>query len=115
MNFLKIIKIGKLLLLYVIYSICSIFILLTIYALHDEHYSKKAIIGKRNISNSSKIYNGMKIEDVVRLMGIPDEIEYRKNEVAYKYLTNNNSFPFGNILFNQLNEVVKFDFPSFDY
>lgn len=92
--------------------ITGVVITVTILALnYQSHFSKVAIKGKENLTLSKSLRVGMSDDEVLKIMGNPDTTIKNDNPI-YCYVINDESFGYGQIMFDSTMKVIEIYFPK---
>ena len=90
-----------------------LFILFVLYINYEAHYSTAERIGRTNVNNIKNIKKGMTIEEVISIMGKPNEISHPKYSIIYyEYYTHNESYPNATVSFDSTLKVNATYYPK---
>lgn len=95
---------------YIMFVILSSILLLFFLLNYDLWFSERAIKGRNNVTNSKNICTGMHVDSVILIMGKPDTIIHDGN-LIYSYITNDDSYLYGQIHFDTNLKVEAVYFP----
>jgi hypothetical protein len=94
------------------YFVFGVFIIgLGLFANCENQYSKKVTRGKDNLTHSKGLKIGMSEPEVLKIMGKPDTI-IRDPDKYFCYYINNDSYSYGQVLFDSTLKVNKLFFPE---
>ncbi|MBI5323761.1 MAG: outer membrane protein assembly factor BamE [Ignavibacteriae bacterium] len=87
------------------------FLVLVLIINYYGHFSPKAIKAKENLEHSYNVKIGMTKDEVIKIMGKPDQIT-NVNIYNYHYDLNDDSKGSGQISFDSTKRVTRIDFPG---
>ena len=96
---------------YVLLIIGIIIVAIILMLNYHSHFSKEAIKGKENIAFSKNVRVGMTEDEVLSIMGKPDTT-IKDDTPIYCYGVNDESYGYGQILFDSTMRVEKIYFPK---
>lgn len=97
---------------YFLVAFVILLITIVLYLNYNSNYSNQAIKGEYNITHSKAIIIGMTEGEVLNIMGKPDTIVNDKLTI-YCYGINDESYGYGQILFDSTMKVKDKYFPKY--
>lgn len=94
------------------YVFLIIILLLIAGSIYDAKYSPKAREGIKNVSNLQAVNIGMSKKDVISIMGQPYKIINANNKESYEYISNDESYPYINFVFDENEKIIEINPPN---
>ena len=96
----------------ILFILLALFLLLIVGSIYDAKYSPRAREGIKNVANLQAVNIGMSKKDVISIMGQPREIINTNNKESYTYISNDESYPYINFVFDENEKIIEINPPN---